>query len=464
MQKKVKAYMIQNQMVQRGDRILLGISGGGDSVALLDVLCALSGEMGFEVFGIHIHHGIRGEEAERDLELVKNLCAQKGIELSVYRYEVPALAREWKVGLEEAGRRVRMEAFQKEAERLEEEGRSVRIALAHHQDDLAETVLHHLARGSGIRGLGSMRPVAENRIRPFLCLRRREIEQYLKEQHLSFATDSTNLEDAYTRNRIRHQLLPLLEQTVNEQAVAHMAETARMASLTEDYLSRKGRELLARCQKEERSILLDENFFQEEEILQSYGIREAFFCLTKEWRDFSAHHVHMIQELFGFQTGKQVMLPCNLVGKREYEGVRLIRAERKKEEKTEQEWELTVPGSLVCTLGTFEAQIFSWKNQKILEKKYTKWLDYDKIRYHLSVRTRKTGDFMVVDQKGSRKKLTRCMIDEKVPREERESLPLVVCEQEVLWMVGGRINERYKITSDTRRVLELKYQGGCKDE
>ena len=464
MYKKAKAYILENNMIPKNVCVLAGVSGGGDSMTMLHMLSRLSREWGFSLKAVHVHHGIRGEEADRDAAMTEKICRQWGIPFICRRFDVPALALRWKCGTEEAGRVVRQKVFQEEGALLG--GEDYRVALAHNQDDLGETLLHHLARGSGIRGLASMRPVSGRLIRPLLCLRRREIDYYLKENGIPYVTDSTNLTDAYTRNKIRHKILPLIEKELNPKACEHMAETARILGMAEDYFTRKGRELLDKWKKTDQGILVNGEDFQEEPLILSYVIMEAFYLLSGKKKDFSSIHVQSVLDLRERQVGSSSSLPYGLKGIRRYDGLWIGKAsdERKKELLWDMEWEI-LPGEETSTpLGTFFARIFFYQGEKIPEKKYTKWLDYDKIEYRLSIRTRREGDFLVIDRKGNRKKLNRCMIDEKIPREERNKIPLLTCGGEVLWLIGGRINEQYKITQNTRMVLEVKYQGGSCNE
>ena len=162
------------------------------------------------------------------------------------------------------------------------------------------------------------------------------------------------------------------------------------------------------------------------------------------------------------RTGSRADLPYGMEAVRTYEGVAL--REKKQEENPQDEngeklWRLPVPGELICPLGTFHTEIFSYSGQKILEKKYTKWMDCDKIKYGLTVRTRKSGDYLVINREGNRKKLTRCMIDDKVPGEDRDQIPLVAAGSEVFWAVGERMGESGRITPETRTVLQIEYQG-----
>lgn len=211
--------------------------------------------MDFSWEAVHVHHGIRGDEADRDENLVKKICQEWKIPFQSYHYPVPELSRKWRLGEEETGRIVRKQAFAKEKQRIafsefpEENERRFCVALAHNRNDLAETMLHHLARGTGLRGLSGIHPCSDGIIRPVLCLERREIVYYLEENEISYITDSSNLSDGYTRNRIRHHVLPAMEKEINGKTVEHMAETARILREADGYLRRKGAELLEQCDR-----------------------------------------------------------------------------------------------------------------------------------------------------------------------------------------------------------------------
>ena len=461
---RVRAFAEKNRIFDACSLVVAGISGGGDSMAMLDLLQRMQKEYGYELRVVHVNHGIRGEEAERDQKLVEKICNDRGICFQAYVYDVPALSVQWKNGLEEAGRKVRKESFCKEMEKADgvDSGRKM-IALAHNKNDLAETMLHHLCRGTGLRGLSPMKPRKDGIIRPVLCLERREIDEYLKERQIPCALDSTNLEDEYTRNRIRHHLIPVLESEINERAVSHMTETAELIGQAETYLSEQGKSLAEKARTKKKCFLFEDDFFKKEEILQKYAIREAIEQLAGHCRDLSMLHIKKVIDLYGSRTGTMISLPFAILAERTYEGIRLS-VKKKETKKEKNEYRLPVPGEMECMYGKFETKIFAWSDQKICEKKYTKWLDYDKIKYDISVRTRREGDYLIVNSAGQRKKISRCMIDEKIPRELRDEIPLAAVENEILWLVGGRINERYKITSETKNVLEIKYQGGKSNE
>ena len=288
--RKIRKFAEETSMFEQAAGISAGVSGGGDSMAMLDLLIRLREEYGFLLQVVHVNHKIRGEEARRDQRLVEELCREKDIPCRVYTYDVPYLAGEWKTGLEEAGRKVRKKAFLSAENILREKtGSRGRIftALAHNKNDLAETMLHHLARGAGIRGLSSMKPVSGGLIRPLLCLERKEIDEYLKERKISYVLDRTNLEDHYTRNRIRHHIIPVMEREINEKTVSHMAETCELLEKTEEYLSCQGRQLLKTAETGSGSFLFRNTFFARPEIIQTYAVREA---LEKETGSFADPH------------------------------------------------------------------------------------------------------------------------------------------------------------------------------
>lgn len=293
---RVKKYIRENHMLKAGDMVAAGVSGGADSIAMLHILKCIQHDMGFELEAVHIHHGIRGEEADRDESMVRKICEEWEIPFEVYHYPVPELAKEWKLGEEETGRIVRKQAFFRERERMgfpeqkTEDQPQFLVALAHNRNDLAETMLHHLARGTGLRGLAGIRPCGDGIIRPVLCLERREIVNYLKEKGISYITDSTNLSDEYTRNRIRHHVLPAMEKEINPRAVEHMAETARMLAAADHYLLEKGSRLLSGCERKD-GYLFEGEFFREDQIIQEYAVLEAFGKLAGKRKDFTALHV-----------------------------------------------------------------------------------------------------------------------------------------------------------------------------
>ena len=478
MEREILAYIKQNRMIGKNDVVLAGVSGGSDSMAMLRILKELQGKLDFTLRVVHIHHGIRGKEADRDQSFVENICRKWQIPCTVYCYDVPGLSREWKLGEEETGRIVRKEAFQREAAVCGRKDSEIKIALAHNQEDLAETMLHNLCRGTGLRGLCTMRPVDGEIIRPILCLNRDKIAEYLKEKKISHIQDSTNLSDEYTRNRIRHHILPILEQQVNGKAAAHMAETAARISQAEEYLTQQSCLVLGEFQKG-KEYYFTEKFFMEPQIIQVYALQQAMEQLAGRRKDLAAVHYEKVLELYEMQTGRRISLPYHMEARRDYEGVRLCRYGEEKSagmigEKhkgsdiqngktvcgkniSDREWKIRIPGTVTSPLGIFSAEIFLYEGQKIEEKKYTKWMDYDKIKGDIVIRNRRAGDYFTLDGDNRRKTLKAYLIDEKVPAEDRKHVYLVTEGQHCLWIVGKRISSWYKVSEDTKYILQIKY-------
>ena len=448
-EERVFSYIEKYNMIEAGSQVIVGISGGGDSVCLLFLLSRYQKKNFFHLQGVHVNHGIRGQEALRDQEYARELCERLGVPFTVYTYSVPDIAGREKRSLEETGRMVRRRAFAQKAAEL---GGKTVVALAHHENDNAETVLHNLIRGTKVAGLGGIRPVQRSEegisyIRPLLKVTREEIETYLKQQQIPWMTDSSNEEMAYTRNRIRHKILPEMEK-INPRAVSHITQAADTFLAIEEYLRGQADRLYREyVEKKENGYWIQKELFLEKELMQSYVIRMVLEQVEGKKQDLTAAHVESILSLGRGRTGTSVSLPGGVLASQVY-GNLLIR----------------VPAAGELPLKELEFEVFLWENQQIPEKTYTKWFDYDKIKSSLEIRHRKPGDFLTVTEAGGKKKLKDYMIDCKIPREERENLTLLADAGHILWIVGYRISQYYKVTSQTKTVLKVHVKGVDEDE
>lgn len=461
MQKRVLEFIKKYQMLQEHDRVVVGLSGGADSVCLFLLLFSLRNQLGIELAAVHVNHQLRGAEADEDERYVRKLCAQMGILCRCYSFPVADIARQEHLTEEEAGRKVRRSAF---AEFMEE-WHGNKLALAHHRNDVAETMLHHLARGTSLGGLCSLRPVRGEVIRPLLCMNRTEVEHYLEEREISYCTDSTNLEDTYTRNGIRHHALAYLTEQINSGTVDHMARTAEDLGEIDAYLERQTEKLLSGlCVRKPDHYCLKEALSREPALLQRYAVKACIREYAGTVKDVSREHLEAVCALFGKRVGKSVPLPGRCRAVRTYEGIEL----REKEKYSRSE---AMPGQLLCPgtrqqVGEYRiySEILPASEVKIEEKKYTKWLNYDNIKDNLMLRTRQQGDYLVIHESGGRKKLKDFFIDRKIPAMERDFVPLLAAGQEILWVVGYRLSEAFKVTQDTKRVLYVEITGGNTNE
>ena len=447
MYQKVKAYVKKWHMLQKEDSVIAGISGGADSVCLLFMLLKLQKELGFALMAVHVNHGIRGAEAERDEAYVKRLCRQWNVRLKVYRENVPAYAKEHGMTEEEAGRDIRRTCFCKV---LKEWG-GTKIALAHHENDNVETLLWNLCRGTGIRGLGGIAPVNDVWIRPLLCVKRREIESYLKKRGIPYCTDTTNADRRYMRNRIRMDVIPYLEDCVNTESVSHMGKTMERMYELEQYILEEVGQYKESCTgwKNGRRIIRQTEYTKIPKALRDNVLHEILCETAGRRKDIEEVHVQMLRDLFTKQVGKRIDLPYGVTAIRTYEGVR---------------FEKNIPEA---SYAGDENELFSIRvfdrepgNVTFPEKIYTKWFDYDIIKNTVKIRHRIAGDSIVINRYGGRKKLKQYFTDQKVPQEDRDKIWIAADGDEVLWIVGYRQSQKYQITEKTTKILEIQYYGG----
>ena len=482
---KVFAYIREHHMLQAGDRVVAGVSGGADSVCLLFLLLEWQKEVPTDIAVVHVDHGIRAEAGE-DAGYVEQLCAERGIPFFLTRADVRDRAGREKISEEEAGRRTRYEAF----DRAAKEWGATKIAVAHNSNDRSETQLFHLFRGSGIRGLASILPVRDRIIRPLLCLERWEIEEFLGQRGIAYCRDATNDEDDYTRNRIRHHILPYAEQNIVKGCVAHMNQTAELLAETEDYLEQQTREAAERCVRitdssGEKTIrtadretvtvsISTEELLALHPVIRKRLLYETVKQLSPGQKDITYRHIQELLTLFTEEGNRQICLPFGIRGRRQYEEVLLTveTAEsgtpEKLPEQAERKMDMQLPpgqkGTLECEAGTLEYCVCELacgpeKNQEVPTNQYTKWFDYDKIKKCPVIRTRQTGDYLTIaDGRGGmiHKSLKSYLVDQKIPQTQRGRLPILAEGDHVLWVVGYRISEYYKVTENTKRILKVQ--------
>ncbi len=489
-EESVKRYMDSYDMLTAGGRVVVGLSGGADSVCLLLVLKRL----GYEVHALHVNHMIRGGEADRDESFVRELCEREGIELTVVRKDVPALAKELHMSEEEAGRNIRYDAFEELATQLGERGKAVKIAVAHNKNDLAETVIYNMIRGSSLQGIAGIRPVRGRIIRPLLMTKRTEIENYLSSIDQEFITDSTNLKTDYTRNRIRLEVLPILEE-LNDGAVDHLAAASIDALKLRDDMDRR----LSSGQFEFTKDIsrIDIGYLKElEELAQGELILRAMASVCGRRKDLTREHVQSVIGLAELESGKKISLPYGMVAEKVYSEIRISlvdgessrRGDGKKQVRcgdgNEQAGcgdgnehagsgdgnEHAVSGDgkkSGCGADAYDEkgeigriEIRELENSTDLDlskKEYTKLIDCDKIKSTLCLRYPQAGDFLVINQNGGRKKLSRYFTEVKIERSLRDKVPVVADGDEIVWVVGYRLSENYKVTPSTRQVTEIRY-------
>ena len=504
---KTERHIKDYGLLSAGDAVVIGVSGGADSVCLLHILCTLREKYALRLAVVHVHHGIRGEEADRDARFVEEECRRAGVPCRIVRRNIPAEAAAAGMSEEEAGREARYQELAAAARRMG----GAKIAVAHNQNDCAETFLFHAFRGSGLRGLGGIVPCRGNIIRPLLCAARAEIEKYLADEGLQYCTDSTNFAEDYTRNRIRHSILRPAAELVNGRAAEHLAKAAEEIARAAEYIRQQAQEACRKirigpeqqCGAEQSSRRMDgaaaygekpdgagalflsiEEWEKLPEVLKDEVLLCALSELAGSRRDIGRLHVQKLRDIAQGATGRQASLPYRITAQRSYGVLELFRSQSGQKESGIRETAGSlecgaVPGLPLVSAGfscdavplPFQAELGEWiltlrlaeyeENAEIPKNCYTKWFDYDKITSMLTLRTRREGDYIIIHKDGMKKPLKSLFIDRKLPRRERDGILLLTAGSRVLWAVGVRAEAGLYVDGNTKHILvaELRKRG-----
>ena len=525
---RIYDYMIHNKMIEEGGCILAAVSGGADSMCLLEILRVLRTRAGFQLRVLHVHHGLR-ESAEGDLEYVAGYCAAAWIPFEAVRVDAARYVAEAGMSVEEAARHLRYEALESAAERWDHEksqlsgstecsnsgnplqpgGTHCRIAVAHHLEDQAETVLFNLVRGSRLRGLRGMIPVNGRIIRPLLECIREENEGYLLEKGIIWREDETNEDIRYARNLLRREVMPLLEK-INAGAAQHIATAAEEAAETEKYLKNETDRAMMAC-RESREIREPQEIRDSQEIRKPKEINcqnseipmtpivisiprllkepplirrrvvyEAIAETAGRKKDLRDVHVQDVIKLAQKNGNGRLDVFGGVQVEKVYD--RLIFSPAVDTETANlkaiksgtvtpasaasRRWPMDA-GEYSCRVFDFDGNMAS-----VSRKQCTKWFDYDKIGTFPSFRTRDEGDRITLDESGRSKSIARYMIDAKIPAELRNRIVLPAAGREILWIPAGltgsaettrssdsgRISASYMVSSRTRRILEINWE------
>jgi tRNA(Ile)-lysidine synthetase, N-terminal domain/tRNA(Ile)-lysidine synthetase, C-terminal domain len=452
----VEKYIEKYDMLKSGDTVVAGVSGGADSVCMLLILCELREKIGHKVAAVHLNHMIRGEEADRDEDFVRRLCDRLEIPLRCFHKNVPEIAEDEGLTCEEAGRKMRYLLFREVADELQDSSGRVRIAVAHNRDDLAETVIFNMARGSSLKGLTGIRPVRDDIIRPILFAGRSEIEEYLAERGESFCTDSTNLGDDYTRNKIRHIVIPVLNE-LNSGAVDHIFDMAMDASDIYDVIDEKATGFLNKCdiekEKDGKSVLAiklpTDELLKYDRIEKQEIVLAAMGIIAGRRKDITRRHIDAVLDIAKGRSGRRTSLPYGMSAEKSND--KLI-IEKNRDVKFDELREAEAIGGRFITEITEEMDFSDFSNNL-----YTEIIDYDKIKGTLRIRFPKEDDTIVINNNGGRKKLSKLFTDMKIDRRLRPNWPVVADDSDVVWLPGLRLSEAYKIDSDSVRGIRMEY-------
>ncbi len=490
---KVYDSIRENHLIRKGDFVIVGVSGGADSAALLHILSRWRKKVGFFLMAVHVHHGLRGEEADKDAGFVRDFCKKMKVDSIQANIDLKKRANRERMGIEEAGRKYRYMIFDwiKEEflsnptdfedfsyknieERWKEKNkdipislwensikgkrfvrtdipkqqRKVRIALAHHKDDQAETILFHLIRGSGLRGCSGMQMQRADIIRPMLEISRAEIEEYCREEKLGYCIDSTNRDAVYTRNILRNEILPAIRSKINPMVTDHIVRAGGLFFEADEFLSQTASEIFERhADAKEGSVRMPVEVLREKPgILRKYLIRFMITKLLAEqnlgFRDIHFQHIADVEKLLNLKTSARMDLPFGIFAKRDYADI--IVSLRKEN--------LHRKG-----LGRFVSRVFPYdKHAGIPKDGDIRWFDYDRLKGVLVLRRREVGDYLYIRGVG-KKSLKSFMIDKKINREMRDDVALIACDHHIVWVIGYRTSDAFRVDEHTKQILEIQY-------
>lgn len=438
LERNVQNFIKKHNMFQKDTPIIVGVSGGADSICLATVLKKL----GYNIIVAHINHNLRGEESLRDENFVREFSKKNGFVFELLSANVQGIASKEKISLEMAGRKVRYEFFN----RLSHNYHTQFIAVAHNKNDNAETVLINIIRGASLNGQKGIRPINNNIFRPLLDVSRIQIEKYLSDLSIDYVNDSTNFEDVYTRNIIRNDVIKTIEK-INPNFINTLSDNSNLMCDDNDFIKEcvldKSKTLIKESNNE---ITLDLSSDEIHIALKRRLVLKCIEMLNSNVIGISSSHIESILSL---DTGKKFILGDNLTVTNNYGKLSFVTLD----ENIEFDYVLHLGNSIKITEinKTFNASFTD-----VFEKESNAmYIDFDKIKSDVRLRSKKDGDkFKPIGLNGVQS-VKKYFINNKIPKYEREKTPIVVCDEDIIGIFPNRINEKYAVSSFTKRILKI---------
>ena len=439
-------------MLSYNDKIIVGLSGGADSVALLHFLVSLRKKYSLWIIAVHINHGLRGNASDMDEHFSKQLCAQIDVPFANYRFDLKEESKKLGFSIEETGRALRYECFDKERIRINAD----KIAIAHTKNDQAETILFNFFRGSGLKGLTGIPPVRGNIIRPFIYCAREDIEHYCHTHKLPYRTDSTNYETDYTRNKIRLELIPYIQNKINPAMIDTVTQNAELIYEEDLYLNKLACDALSLCRISPCTLNVDQ-LLSYPDCIQRRVLRIFYHEICGSIKNLSSLHTESMLSLAKGNTGKKIMLPHGVLIRKIYANLIFSLEENKNEKKTEDfcynlvynEWVELKELGLFATYssnppGCAECQSF---NLNLADTS-------------LVLRNRRPGDVIYFNSIKGHKKIKDFFIDRKIPPDMRAGCALLAFGSEILWIPSMNVkSDKYGENGG-----EAIYVGICRED
>lgn len=442
---KFKNFIEENNLIEKGDSIVSAVSGGSDSVFMLEMLLAIKDDYNLKIIVSHVNHGLRGAEAQRDEDFVKRLAEKNGLIYEVEHIDMAGYAKEQSLTCEEAGRKLRYLFF----EEIKEKYKADKVAIAHNENDVAETIFLNIFRGTGLDGLESIPLRRDFYIRPILCFEKSEILDFLKENNIQYVDDSTNFTNDYKRNMIRNEIIPFIKKNFNENIVSSMSRLASIAKenniYIEDIINDKYINIV-KSNTIDRESFNELNHYEKTLVLRKF-LRENLNYLN----NISKDNIEDMINLISLDSGKKY----DIDGKH-YLVNDFDKTIFKKLDINELSEEISLDFKLDKVYNIYGSKFKFVLSEKILSKKY---LDYDLLTGKLSLRNRRSGDrFNPFGMKGS-KKIKDYFVDKKVSSDDRSKVLFLMNGDEIAYVVGYDIADKYRASSKTKNYLNVIMEG-----
>ena len=455
---KVLSTINKYELIKKGDKIVVGLSGGPDSVCLLHILSRMKDEWDLEIYAAHLNHQIRGIEAQKDAFYISKLCEEMGITFFIKSINVPEYCEKNGVSIEEGARQLRYEMFSE----IKDKTKANKIAIGHNLNDQAETILMRIMRGTGLQGLKGIDYIRDDVIiRPILDIERKDIEEYCKHYKLNPRIDQSNLESIYTRNKIRLDLIPYMKDNFNSNVIESIVRMGNSLRSDNDYLENEALIKFKDISKiNSDSVELKINSYTNlHSAIKVRVLRNAIKQILGDTNFIDQRHIDDIIELEDeSKIDKVINLPRGIFVYRKKDSIIITNKEIVIEEL---EFCYNIPSNgfiKIREIGVvIETQVMSIdKYKRSKSDKSCKWFDFNKIEGGIVARNRRTGDKIKLS--GGSKKIKDLFIDIKIPKEDRSKVPIIADSQGILSVGNIRNSENYKIDSQTKEVLKVSFK------
>lgn len=449
-EQKTLKFIDDNQLIEKGDKVLVALSGGADSVFLLFFLQKFKRRFGIELIAFHLNHNLRGKSAYNDEKFCYDFCSKYKIKLISISKDVKTYSKQMKISVEEAGRKIRYS----ELYRIKNEIGYTKIATAHNASDNVETMMLNFIKGAGIKGLSGIPFRRDDIIRPILCLTAEEIRKYLKQKKIRFRIDESNLNSDYERNFLRNEIIPKLKKRLNPRLEEKVLNTTKIISEIRSILDAKIEKVKLTALKFYKNELgidlkviskLDRSFLN----VFIKSVLEDIFNL-----ELSSENIYDIVRLINSQTGSLVHLKGNLYVFREREELVVGRKYIVKSDgipckiRIGKKAEI---GSRIISISEVKRKLLKFTGDKS-----TEFISGDELGEVFEIRTWRAGDkFKPIGMKGT-KKISDFLADEKIPSFKKKEQLVLTYKGKIVWVIGLRLDERFKITSETKRIIKLE--------